>query len=84
MHLTIERGGEFVEPDGSPNIGAVTAEVRQIAARDLRATWTHARELDAIIAAAIARRVQAKAATQRRDRFWQRERATIRRLGTVR
>lgn len=80
-HATVERGGEFVNPDGTPNAAAISAEVRQIAAHDLRATWDQSREIEAIVIAALETRARRAEATAARDRFHAREATALRALG---
>lgn len=52
VHHTLDRGEPFLTADG-PNIAEISEELK-VVARKLNVTWTHSRELDPIISAAIA------------------------------
>lgn len=77
-HATVERG-DHVNPDGSPNAGAISDEVRQIAAHDLRATWDHSNEIESIIDGTLRTRERRDEATAARERFRKREGKALRR-----
>lgn len=87
VHRLLEHGAPYVNGDGPAevvNLTELREDVKLIAARHLGAVWSSARELDAIIDSALARRRQIVEAAGARARFERREAAGLRRLGAVR
>jgi len=81
VHKTLELGPPYLDASGAPVLAELVAEVKRIASRDLGATW-QGRELDAMITAALERRLAVHRADRAREAFRARETAWLRKLRT--